>query len=189
MADWVIGLNHFPADAEPVQHSVTVENSTRNLAIPLGMTELFKWCAEETPCPIPAKAIEFWDDCKRNGNVLLTEIQTRLEGEWGVTFEIKEATSNGAVSEPRRRKEPTPSPANGKEAVPVPEIPDLTTQLGQRLHYLQEREKYLAREMERIREQHDYIDDQVQETMALLTAIGMRNKKRRGKKDAETQPG
>jgi hypothetical protein len=182
MASFEVILNYMPTGKDPVLRSVTVEDTTRPLAIPLGIDELLAWCASETPVPIPQAAIDWWPVAKRSAYPL-SEILTRLEGEWGVTFEIKDAAAaNGAVPEtPSRHANP---PRNGALAPPnrqngtAPPLDNLANILSARLEQLQARDKIVTAQMEQARDDYRYIQEQIEETMSAITALSVKKKGR-----------
>lgn len=185
MPDFEIVLSRTTPDGTWVK-SVTVENTTRNLAIPLGMDELFNWCAEEVArdaaaAPVPMAAVDYWRGCRNNGNLQLYEIQSELENKWGLSFVVKQA--RGGVAPPAV---PVRQIANGA-ARPAPSLPNLETILTERLSLLQARETTLAVELDRLRDEHRDLREDIRQTSELLLVLGQKPARTPKKKAREPE--
>ncbi len=190
MPDWELSLTCTKAiidgQERTYEKSVIIENTTRALAIPLGIRECLAWAAEETRdgfVPVPLKAIEYWDESSRNGGLQFYEIQSTLDTNWGVSFTIKEKAG----------EQPAPAHRNGRAASPPSpssagsgELPDLRTMLTQRLTLLTEREKTITAQLDRLNEDHQQTRDDIRQTSDLLLTLGAA-KKRKAKEKAHAE--
>lgn len=150
MPDWKVTLsrpvmvNGLPRTLE-AEH--TVEGTSRNLAIPVGIDELLKREADNGYQLVPKEAVDYWNQWRITGGQLY-EFQTELEGKWGITFGIVQV----AGEEP-----PPPAPhRNGyTKVVHGDELPDLNAMLTNHLQSLQSRNEVLGEELQRKQAEYD----------------------------------
>src|SRR5216683_3070434 len=179
MADWELILSCTKAvidgDERTYEKSVIVENTTRALAIPLGIRECLSWAAEETKdgfVPVPLKAIEYWDEASRTGGLQFYEIQSTLDTNWGVSFIIKEKAGELPIPAHRNgRAGPPPPPAGSGDSSGT--LPDLRTMLQQRLALLHEREKTLTAQLDRLNDDYAQTREDIRQTGELLLTLGV----------------
>lgn len=195
MPDWEISLTCTKSivggKEQATVKSVVLEDFPRNTALTKGLDELFKWAIEEHSdnpenIPIPLKAIEYWEQCRANGNILLYEIQSNLEA-WGITSSMKELTGDAPPATPMlaERNGHKPATRNGAPPKPTQKL-DLRGILTQQLDLLQARQRDVIAERKRL--QLEYDDNQ--ESISDITAYLMINKtkKQKRKADAESIP-
>lgn len=154
MPDWKVTLsrpvmvNGLPKTLE-AEH--TVEGTSRNLAIPVGIDELLKREAAGGYQLVPKEAVDYWNQWRITGGQLY-EFQTELEGKWGITFGIIQV----AGEEPA----PPPQPYQRRNGTTVHydtvgELPDLNAMLTNHLHSLQSRNQVLGDELQRKQAEYD----------------------------------
>lgn len=172
------------------QKSTIIENTTRALAIPLGIDDLIKW-SKDALCadfkPLPGKAIEYWEEARRSGNLQFYEIQSMLDSTWGISFGITEVSTQMPASKPEPRRNGRPAAfANGV----LPELPDLHSMLQNHLRLLQGRQETLASELSRKQMEFERIGSEVLQIEQMLLAMKSipsgQVKRRRFRKPKET---
>jgi len=183
MPDFEVEMTHTDtATRKAWRKSVNVMDAPREQAIPLGITELFKWCADEArtnpdSVPISPKAYDYWE-ISRNTGGLMYEILSGLEA-FGLTFGIKPLEA-----------EAPPHPRNGKTqrngtAPKAAQRLDLRGMLGQQLEYLQARQKEVAAERKTLQaefEENQASINQITQFMLLSQPV-----KKRGKAKAHAE--
>lgn len=190
MPDWEISLTCTKSivggKEQATVKSVVLEDYPRNTAIPKGLDELFQWATEEhrdnsENIPVPLKAIEYWQQCRTNGNLQMYEIQSNLEV-WGVSFNIKELTGEPLPIPVQRNGHKPLRNGTTPQSKPTQRL-DIRGILTQQLDLLQARQRDVLAERKRL--QLEYDDNQ--ESISDITAYLMINKskKRRRKESSD----
>jgi hypothetical protein len=166
--------------------SVSVMDVPREQAIPLGITELFKWCEEEhrtnpEAIPIPPKAFEYWTTARQTGGQLY-EIQSNLEA-FGLTFGVKPIEETPAAPKLNGRASRNGVPA--KPAVSNGKV-DLTSLIKQQLAFLNERQKEIVADQKALRTEYQDNQANIDQFMQFLL---LSQPKKRGKKADVTVQG
>lgn len=152
MGDWKVTISRTlmtSSGPKTLESDYVVEGTTRNLAIPIGIDEIFKREAGDGYALVPKECVDYWNQWRMTGGQLY-EFQTEIEGKWGVNFGINEIRD---VSEP----EPAPAPHRNGKALPAPttELPDLNSMLEHHLKLLTERQAVLSEELQRKQAEFD----------------------------------
>jgi hypothetical protein len=182
MPDYEIELTLTTGQNQAIIRSVIVEDArTPEIAKALGIDELLKW-ADEEGSPVPSAALEYWQNCRHNGNVMMYEVLSTLEANWQLSFIIKEtsaATNVAVVTPPARPSRPQSRPAahNGTAAPRQPL--DLKQMLAQQLDMLNERQKELAAERKRIDEEWADNTGSIADIRSYLMTSAIRRRRRR----------
>ena len=153
-----------------ITKSVLVENTSRSLAIALGMDQLFQWAEKNTSeeaTPVPAEAITYWKETRANGNVQMMDVQMKLE-QWGISFIIKDAKE--AEPEP-----PVHRDGKAKAVAPV----DFRDMLAQQYKILQEREKQLRADRKEIDEELKTVNRDLMDIGQFLATVSPREPKKK----------
>jgi len=167
MADWKVNLTRtvfVNGAARTLETEHVVEGTSRNLAIPIGIDELFKAEAATGYQLVPKDAVDYWNTWRVTGGQLY-EFQTEIEGKWGISFGVSEIKD---VTEP----EPAPKPhRNGKLPTPTGELPDLTTMLENHLKSLTARQIVLGDELVRKQNEYDRNNSDIMRITQVLTTL------------------
>jgi hypothetical protein len=134
MPDWKVTMTrslNVNGASKAIQADHMVEGTTRDLAIPIGIEELFAREVANGFKLVPQQAVDFWHEKKNTGGMLY-EILSELENNWGLTFGIADAAEE--VAPPPQNHART----NGHQPQ-VEELPDLDTMLKHQLQILQDR--------------------------------------------------
>jgi hypothetical protein len=134
MPDWKVTMTrslNVNGASKAIQADHMVEGTTRDLAIPIGIEELFAREAANGFKLVPQQAIDYWHEKKNTGGMLY-EILSELENNWGLTFGIADAAEE--VAPPPQNHART----NGHHQQ-SDELPDLDTMLKHQLQILQDR--------------------------------------------------
>ena len=137
MPDWKVTMTRtviVNGAPKAIQADHLVEGTSRDLAIPVGIDEIFKREAEKGYKLVPKEADDYWRGAQRSGG-LLYEVLSELENNWGLTFGIADAAESEAGNPPPSSAH-APRSRNG--ATPE-ELPDLDTMLKHQLQILQDR--------------------------------------------------
>lgn len=168
MPDWKVTLsravlvNGAPTTLE-TDH--LVEGTSRNLAIPMGIDELFKAETLGGYKLVPKEAVDYWNQWRITGGQLY-EFQTELEGKWGITFGITQVMGEDDTPPPSlHRNGHTPSPAG--------ELPDLNAMLSTHYQLLQTRNAVLSEELQRKQAEFDRNNADIMRIGQMLTTTGV----------------
>jgi hypothetical protein len=135
---------------KPVQADYVVEDSTRELAMPLGIRELLQKCSSTEPKLVPDEALAYF--LHDSGHLQFYEILSEMENRWGITFGIQTVQDVAAT--------PPPAQTNGYQrqiaATPAQaELPDLDAMLKNHLKALSDRNAVLSEELKRKQAEYD----------------------------------
>lgn len=168
MPDFEVEMTHTSPNRESWIKSVVVQDCPREQAIPLGITELFKWCEEEAAAnpgavPIDPEAYKYWNKARATGG-LLYEIQSNLET-FGLTFGIKELNAEPPAPTPRAKTK-VPPHRNGT----APQKPQsLNDMLAEHLQALQARQKELSIERKQLQDEYEANRESIEQIVQFLT--------------------
>jgi len=165
MPDWKVTLSRpflVNGISKTLETDHIVEGTSRNLAIPIGIEELFKSEAASGYQLVPKEACDYWNQWRITGGQLY-EFQTELEGKWGISF---------GISEVKDVTEPPPEPRQHRNgATPhVGELPDLNSMLQNHLKLLQTRNAVLGDELQRKQAEFDRNNTDIMRISQMMTA-------------------
>ena len=176
MPDYEITLTCYRAvvdgqqSRQPWLKSVRIENISHNLAVPKGIDEIMNWAEEEIRDnpenkPVPIEAIAYWRQARANGNLLMYEIQSVLESNWNITFGLQELSPAIEVQPVQTHNGHRPKPPTNTGTEPL----DLDSLLKTQLKALQDRQKKLDSDRERIDDEYDRNQEQIAKITQFLT--------------------
>src|SRR5260370_10814821 len=102
MHDWPITCGRpvmVGVGLKSVEPDNRVDGTSRNVAIPLGIDEIFKREAANEYQLVPKEAVDYWNQWRMTGGQLY-EFQSELEGKWGISFGISEVQAEAGIAPP-----------------------------------------------------------------------------------------
>src|SRR5271168_1713834 len=166
MPDWKVTMTRtLMVNGQPkgVQADHLVEGTSRDLAIPVGIDELFTREAANGYKLVPQQAVDYWHAKGRTGQ--LYEALTELELNWGLTFGIADAAETTADLPPPSQAH-APRSRNGASSE---ELPDLDTMLKHQLQILQERNVALDAAIDKATAERDRNEASIMRIAQFLT--------------------
>jgi hypothetical protein len=163
MPDWKVTMTrslNVNGASKAIQADHMVEGTTRDLAIPIGIEELFAREAANGFKLVPQQAVDFWHEKKNTGGMLY-EILSELENNWGLTFGIADAAEE--VAPPPQNHART----NGHQPQ-SDELPDLDAMLARHLQALQVRNEVLGEELKRKQTEYDRNNADIMRIAAMI---------------------